>query len=54
MPKLTPLEGNRDNREWDCQRQIVRAREDLPEGLCIPYGGVYRSRQEAINIEKTQ
>ena len=32
--------------------KIVRAREDLPEGLCIPYGGVYRSRHEAINIAK--
>ena len=32
--------------------KIVRAREDLPEGLCIPYGGIFRSHQEAINIAK--
>ena len=32
--------------------KVVRARENLPEGLCIPYGGIFRSRQEAINIAK--
>jgi len=32
--------------------KIVRAREDLPEGLCIPYGGIFRSHQEAMNIAK--
>ena len=32
--------------------KMVKAREEIPPGMCIPYGGIYRSRREAINIAK--